>query len=53
MRSTKIIHGKGEHICINRKIEENNNQSLDVEALFSQCILTHKHNQQDSEGDQE
>ena len=35
---TQIIHGKGEHICINEIREENYNQILDVEALFSQCL---------------
>ena len=33
---TQIIHRKGKDICINRNREENYNQSLHVEALFSQ-----------------
>ena len=41
---TKIIHGKGEHVCINSIREKNYNQILDVEALFSQCLFTQNHN---------
>ena len=38
LRLTQIIHGKGEHVCINNIREENYNQILDVKALFSQFI---------------
>ena len=31
----QIIHGKGEHICINKNREENKNQIHDVESVSS------------------
>ena len=40
---TQIIPRKWKHICINRNREEKYNQSLDVEAVSSQRILTHFH----------
>ena len=35
---TQIIYGKWEHVCIKNIREEICKQSLDVEALFSQCL---------------
>ena len=35
---TQIIHGKGEHVCINNRRDENYNQILHVEAFLSQFL---------------
>ena len=32
---TQIVHGKGEHVCINNIRRESYNQSLDVEVASS------------------
>ena len=35
---TQIVHGKGEHVCLNNIRQENYNQILDVEDFFLQFL---------------
>ena len=40
---TQIVHGKGEHVCLNNIRQENYNQILDVEDFFLQFLWHHFH----------